>query len=66
MKNQSTLTIKYESPALNVEGVSVTFVCFPGLVLTGPNASTCMRNGEWEPDPMNVECKSKIISLSLL
>ena len=34
-----------------VEGTSVTFSCPPGLVLTGPNTSTCMRNGEWEPDP---------------
>ena len=33
-----------------VEGGNVTFTCPSGLVLTGPNTSTCMGNGEWEPD----------------
>ena len=64
VKNQSTLTIEYDYPALDVEGVSVTFACSPGLILSGPNTSTCMGNGEWEPDPRNVECKSKLIRLS--
>ena len=57
VENRSTLTIEYDYPALDVEGVSVTFSCSPGLMLSGPNASTCMRNGEWEPDPRDVECK---------
>ena len=39
-----------------VEGTNVTFSCPPGLVLTGPNTSTCMRNGEWEPDPQYLKC----------
>ena len=39
-----------------IEGISVTFSCPPGLVLTGPIISTCMRNGEWEPDPRYVKC----------
>ena len=40
-----------------LEGTNITFTCSPGLVLTGPNTSTCMGNGEWEPNPREVECK---------
>ena len=28
------------------------------MVLTGPTTATCMGNGEWEPDPTEVQCKS--------
>ena len=34
----------------------MTLTCPPGLVLTGPENLTCMWNGEWEPDPKDVEC----------
>ena len=44
----------YEEPSL--EGNSVTFACPAGLVPTGSYSSTCMRNGEWEPDPREVTC----------
>ena len=41
-----------------VRGSSVLLVCSScGFELTGPNVSTCMENGEWEPDPGEVECK---------
>ena len=53
--------MEYDYPALDVEGASVTFACPPGLMLSGPNTSTCIGNGEWEPDPRDVECKSKLI-----
>ena len=44
------IAVGYSSPAL--EGYSIDFKCLvPGLTLTGPNASICMGNGEWEPDP---------------
>ena len=39
-----------------IEGTNVTFSCPHGLVLNGPNTSTCMRNGEWEPDSQNLTC----------
>ena len=39
-----------------IEGSNVTFSCPPELVLIGPNSSTCMGNGEWEPDPRGVKC----------
>ena len=42
-----------------LEGTSITFTCPPGLVLTGPNSSTCMGNGEWEPNPNEVKCKGE-------
>ena len=38
-------------------GTIVTFNCTdPGLVLEGPNLSTCISGGEWEPDPRDVKC----------
>ena len=65
VKNQSALTIEYNYPALD-EGASVIFACSRGLMLSGPNSSTCMGNGEWEPNPRDVECKSKLINTSRL
>ena len=44
----------YEDPAR--EGAVITFVCSSGLELSGPNSSMCMRSGEWEPDPREVNC----------
>ena len=48
------VNMKYGHPG--VEGSIATFSCPPGLVLIGPNTSTCMKNGEWEPDPRELEC----------
>ena len=45
----------YTNPAL--EGTSVDLKCPPGLMFVGPNVSTCMENGEWEPDLGEVECR---------
>ena len=42
-----------------LEGTNINFSCLPGLVLTGPNSSTCMGNGEWEPNPNEVQCKGE-------
>ena len=39
---------------------NVTFGCPLGLALTGPDSSTCMGNGEWEPDPGKVTCTGKM------
>ena len=44
------------SDSLPLEGQFITYTCPPGYVLTGPNASVCMGNGELEPDPGEVEC----------
>ena len=43
-----------EDPALQEH--NITFICHAGQVLNGSNSSTCMGNGEWEPDPREVEC----------
>ena len=53
--NNSTIIEGYMDPAL--EGAVLSFDCPPQHVLIGPNTTTCMGNGEWEPDPMEVECK---------
>ena len=39
-----------------LEGQSITYTCPNGYILTGPNTSVCTGNGEWEPDPGQVEC----------
>ena len=44
----------YEDPAL--EGENITFSCRDGRALIGSNSATCMGNGEWEPDPREVNC----------
>ena len=43
---------------LPVEGSTTTFSCLLGLVhvLIGSNSSTCMGNGEWEPDSSGLMC----------
>ena len=44
----------YEDPAR--EGQNISFICPSGRALSGPTSSICMENGEWEPDPREVEC----------
>ena len=39
-----------------LEGTTMTLNCLSGLILTGSNTSKCTENGEWEPDPWEVEC----------
>ena len=51
----------YVNPA--IEGTSVMFSCPPGLVLTGPNISMCMRNGEWELDPQELKCLGDYVTV---
>jgi hypothetical protein len=51
--------IGYIDPA--VEGTTVILSCPPGKTLSGPHASMCMENGEWEPDPRKAECIGIII-----
>jgi hypothetical protein len=52
----SVLVMGYNDVAL--EGSSVNFTCSSGLVLTGPNSSTCMEDGNWEPDPSRSACRN--------
>ena len=57
-KNDTIIIESYMEPAM--EGAILTFECLPQYVLIGPNNTTCMGNGEWEPDPTEVECKGMI------
>ena len=52
---RSVMIMGYNGVAL--EGDSVSFACSSGLVLSGPNSSTCTGNGKWEPDPRELACK---------
>ena len=54
-ESNSIIIMNYMDPA--IEGTNITFGCPPDYVLIGPNTTTCMGNGEWEPDPREVECK---------
>ena len=47
--------MNYVAPAM--EGTTVIFKCPSQYDLIGPNTTVCMENGEWEPDPREVECK---------
>ena len=49
--------VGYSENSIAMEGAVANFSCPPGLVLTGPNTTTCMENGEWEPEPRKIECK---------
>ena len=49
------ITSYYRSRPM-LEGSIITVSCPSGYSLTGSNASTCMGNGEWEPDPRKAEC----------
>ena len=55
--NDSVTIMGYGEPG--IRDTNVTFTCPPGLVLTGPSQSTCMGNGEWEPDPREAQCKGE-------
>jgi hypothetical protein len=48
-----------------IEGQFITYTCppDPGFVPTGPNISICMGNGEWEPDPGEVDCIGAVMML---
>ena len=50
----SVEVIGFTNPAL--EGTSIMLHCPARLTLIGPESSTCMGNGKWEPDPGEVEC----------
>ena len=52
--NASVIVEGYEDQSL--EGENIMFSCPSGLVMIGPNTATCIGNGEWEPDPREVNC----------
>ena len=56
----SSLRVEYlDSSNPAAEGNSITFQCSSGE-LTGPNKTTCMESGQWEPDPREVKCKGMV------
>ena len=58
MMNDSISVLGYSHPA--IVGASVNFTCPHKHLLIGPHSATCMENGEWEPDPVQVECKGEL------
>ena len=56
--NNNIRIVGYNDRAL--EGDHITFTCPSGLVLNGSNSSMCVGNGEWEPDPREVNCISEV------
>ena len=57
--NGPVIVNNFMKPA--IVGSNITFDCPPEHVLIGPNTTTCMGNGEWEPDPREAECKGIIL-----
>ena len=50
----SLYILGYSEPA--VVGTTILFNCSePGEVLTGPNSATCMENGQWVPEPSQLQ-----------
>ena len=39
-----------------IEGSIITYSCASGLKVAETNTSTCMDNGQWEPDPSDITC----------
>ena len=64
MRNDSWIVnvLGYSHPAM--EGANINFTCSPNHTLIGPHSAVCMGNGEWEPDPREVECKCEEYSYS--
>ena len=58
MITSSVRVTEYSDPAL--EGTTVIFSCPTGLTLSGSSSSTCMENGEWEPDLNQTKCKGGV------
>ena len=54
MELTNALAVGYVDPAL--EGQTITFICPLGQILNGSISSICMENGEWEPNPGEVDC----------
>ena len=62
MEMTNARALGYVDPAL--EGQNITFICpSPRQEISGPNSSICMENGEWDPDPGNVECTGECLIL---
>ena len=59
-KDHGSLSISYGNTTPLLKGSTLSYSCSPGLVLVGPNTATCMENGEWEPDPREVNCTSEV------
>lgn len=57
--DSQTVIVDSRDPA--TVGTVATFGCPSGLILTGPNSTTCMGNGEWETDPREIKCKGHSI-----
>ena len=64
--NYSVPRIEALDSILPKEGATLNFTCPPGLVLIGPNSTTCTGNGEWEPDPSGLTCAGIRITKSIL
>ena len=61
VSNGNIIISDYGDPP--IEGTIITLSCLHGLILTGSNTSTCMGNGDWEPDLKRMQCKSELISI---
>ena len=57
--SESVLVQGYSNLGPVLEGIKVNFTCISEMELIGPNLMTCMGNGEWDPNPREVTCRSK-------
>ena len=54
--DHSVKVMGYSELEPSVIGTTVSLYCPVGMVLNGPNMSTCIEDGIWEPDIREVTC----------
>ena len=64
MTNENITVVGYRRPA--IEGSIIYFICPPQLDLSGSRTSTCSADGQWKPDPREVECKGDSLHVIIL
>ena len=57
--------LDFNESAVSTVGTTVSFICLvPGQVHTGPSTATCMENGQWEPDPDELQKNCEGLDIS--
>ena len=67
LNGSSLYILDYSEPA--TVGTTISFNCSqPGEVLVGRNTATCMEDGQWMPDPCQVQisCKGTLNIIMLM
>ena len=64
MTNKNITVVGYKKPA--IEGSTIHFICPPQLDLCGSRTSICSADGQWKPDPREIECKGESLHIIII